>query len=45
MDDSWFPTSSLGSNQVRDFRCTLGLELMNCLLQDAVSIRDPFVLA
>jgi hypothetical protein len=34
-----------GGNQVRDCRCTFDLESVNSLLQDAVSIGDPFVLA
>ena len=34
-----------GGNQVRDFRCTLDLESVNCLLQHPVSIGDAFVLA
>src|SRR5258707_11181338 len=35
----------LSRNQVRNFRYTLDLESVNCLLQHAVSIGDPFVLA
>src|SRR5215470_14185765 len=37
--------AAFGGNQVSNFRCALRLELLNCLLQNAVSIGDPFVLA
>src|SRR5215467_11069170 len=37
--------AAFGSNQVSNFRCALRLKLLNCLLQNAVSIGDPFVLA
>src|SRR5215813_11918469 len=37
--------AAFGSNQVSNFRCALRLELLNRLLQNAVSIGDPFVLA
>jgi hypothetical protein len=36
---------SVGGNQVRNSQRALRLELLNCLLQDAVSIDDPFMLA
>src|SRR5258708_29012335 len=35
----------LGSNQVRDLRCAVSVEPVDRILQDAVGIRDTFMLA